>query len=506
MTAISVQHQHQQQRRAKVVSQTRLLVIAAIAIITSDHAAVAQGQFDKLLSRLPVSTNALMVIDVESVHRSALAVKEGWKDRHETAYVNQPLILPPESRRLVLAAQMNPNHDFAQTWEGAVVELTEDISMRSIARAEGGYVDQIAGRPAAWTPSDAYFVEFDSKTVGIMHPAHRQAVARWAEYADRNRTVSLSPYLKRAAASVDARTQIVLAMDLDNVVQPHRLQERLRESEFTRDDPAKQQQWFQLIKGIQGVGLSVDIGTSARATLQVDFSASTAPLGRDAKAVLLSVLEQHGIAVSEMRDWSASVSGTSLKLSGVLTASGMRRLFSLLELPTAKFSSLKDESYVVSNEDDVIAKASQGYFKSVSTLLNDLHNEMATNRDARRNMSAVYLERYGRRIDRLPILNVDEELLAYGAAVSETLRGVSSSSRMAGVRSGVRKSSVYGNYQYEYDGNGYYTSRDNANVKYQIQTEERAEARAVQFKSFKEIEDETAAIRVQMTRKYKVEF
>ncbi len=52
-------------------------------------------------------------------------------------------------------------------------------------------------------------------------------------------------------------------MDLDNVVQPHRLQERLRESEFTRDDPAKQQQWFQLIKGIQGVGLSVDIGTSA---------------------------------------------------------------------------------------------------------------------------------------------------------------------------------------------------------------------------------------------------
>ncbi len=168
MTAISVQHQ--QQRRAKVVSQTRLLVIAAIAIITSDHAAVAQGQFDKLLSRLPVSTNALMVIDVESVHRSALAVKEGWKDRHETAYVNQPLILPPESRRLVLAAQMNPNHDFAQTWEGAVVELTEDISMRSIARAEGGYVDQIAGRPAVWTPSDAYFVEFDSKTVGIMHP------------------------------------------------------------------------------------------------------------------------------------------------------------------------------------------------------------------------------------------------------------------------------------------------------------------------------------------------
>lgn len=479
----------------------------ALLILVPSEIAEAQGRFDDLLYRIPASANALMVIDVKAVHSSPLAVKEGWASQHEASYVNKPLILPPESDRLVLASQMNPNRDFAQAWEGAVMSLTESLSMRSIARAEGGYVDEIGGLPAAWTPSDAYFVSFDSKTLGVMHPAHRQAISRWAEYSKQNRTVNVSSYLKEAAGMVDGRTtQIVMAIDLKDVVQPHKLQEGLRESELTRDNAAKQRQWATVISGIRGITLSVQIGATARGTLKIDFSESTALFGSDAKTLVLNVLEKYGARIDEMDQWKASLEGYSIVLKGNLSSAAMRKVFSLLELPTSKFSALKDKTPAAKDDTQSVARASQQYFKSVSTLLDDLRNEFRTNRDARRNMSGVFMDRYGRRIDRLPILNVDEQLLAYGATVASTLRSTSVTKRSASVRSGVRKSQIYGNYAYQYNANGYYSSRSTESMRNQVQREEQAKASKVRFENWKEIEDATAAIRNTMTRKYKVSF
>jgi hypothetical protein len=74
----------------------------------------------------------------------------------------------------------------------------------------------------------------------------------------------------------------------------------------------------------------------------------------------------------------------------------------------------------------------------------------------------------------------------------------------AGVRQGVRKSAVYGNY-YDY-GNGYYADRPVANQKTEIRRQEEAQASKVRFESWKELEDSRAQIRRTMTKKYGVEF
>lgn len=81
---IATGNRHRKKQSGADANRVRTLCSAALVIVASTHAAKAQSQFDKLLSRLPASTNALMVIDVEGIHRSALAVKEGWKDQHET--------------------------------------------------------------------------------------------------------------------------------------------------------------------------------------------------------------------------------------------------------------------------------------------------------------------------------------------------------------------------------------------------------------------------------------
>ena len=87
----------------------------------------------------------------------------------------------------------------------------------------------------------------------------------------------------------------------------------------------------------------------------------------------------------------------------------------MLELPSTKFSTLKDElpdtPSSSSPSEASKAAASKTYFKSIAVLIEDLRKTLGDTRDNH----AVWMERYGRKVDALPILNVDETLLAWGA-------------------------------------------------------------------------------------------
>ncbi len=261
-------------------------------ILTATNIATAQTPFDNLLRRVPSGANAVMVIDVSAVHSSPLAVREGWKDQHEAEYVKRPLVLPPEAERIVIASQMNYNQELRQDWELAVMSLTEEFSMRAVARAEGGYVDDVDGKPAAWTPSDAYFVTLESKVLGVMHPANRQAVGRWVDFSDDNKQVVASEYLKSAAAAVNQQTPIVMALDLKGVVRPHNLQESLMDSDLTRDNPAKQKAWFDVIMDLEGVTLSVQLGEKAQGIVASRFLPKHRSLRQGGEALGFGSLEQ----------------------------------------------------------------------------------------------------------------------------------------------------------------------------------------------------------------------
>ncbi len=176
-------------------------------------------------------------------------------------------------------------------------------------------------------------------------------------------------------------------------------------------------------------------------------------------------------------------------------------VFSLLEVPSTKFSTLKDEDVSSSSPADV-AKRSLTYFKSVDVLIQDLGKTLRDK--TKRDYQAVWMERYARKVDRLPILNVDQELLQYGAKVGETFRSMALAKRQSGIRTGVRKSQTYGNYWY---GGSYgYGVRNTGSVRRQIKQEEKGKATTMRFESWKAIEDATAEIRRRMTKEYQIEF
>ena len=104
------------------------------------------------------------------------------------------------------------------------------------------------------------------------------------------------------------------------------------------------------------------------------------------------------------------------------------------------------------------AELTRKYFRSVNTLVDDMRDEKATTF----NKLARLFQQYSKKIEDLPILNVDPEVVSYGAQVASTFRALASSARGT-----ERTQNIYsanqrevtvdtgGAYRYGYGGNAY---------------------------------------------------
>lgn len=477
------------------------VTIAALIAAGTANVLRAEEDFPRLVSRIPATANAICLIDAEGLRFSELGKKENWADKNEAAYVNSPFIVPPEANRVVVGSQLNPNRNLSQAWQVAVMNLIEPISMRAIARAEGGQLDDIEGVAAVSTSADAYFVELAEQVLGVMSPANRQLVARWATSSQQ--AIAKDGYLAGAAREIGGDAPIVLAIDLKNAVIPHLLSDALSNSEILKSSKDDQGQWENVIKSLQGIKLVITVTDKVEGKLVVDFGVDPSALGKNAKTAIIAALENHGAGLDSINSWLVSQSQNQIHLQGELAKSDLRKVMSILELPNSHFSSQLEAEPATENQTNVVAEASQKYFQSVSTLLRDLERDFKTNRDVRHNYAASYMQRYAQRIDALPILNVDDELINFGLRVSETLRDTSVVQGTSNLEAGVRKSGVYqSNNAYDYNN----TYRSVSSMKTQIAREEQAVASTARFSNWKEIEDASASIRVQMTKKYGVEF
>ena len=160
--------------------------IAIAALMGFASTAGAAETFESLARRIPGEANALVLIDVEQVLAAPLAQSQGWARKLEAAYVERPVVLPPEATKLVLGAVLVPSDDFLAAWEVGVMELSEPIGVRAIARSEGGYVDEINGQSAAVTPHDAAFVDLVYRNV-LARPPDPAGRAHWAGGLDSGR-------------------------------------------------------------------------------------------------------------------------------------------------------------------------------------------------------------------------------------------------------------------------------------------------------------------------------
>jgi hypothetical protein len=507
---------------SSVAFAARVFVVLTTLAVLERYCSAAD-EFQDLVNKIPRSANAVVLLNMEKAKDSPLGLKEGWRAKVEQAFEDGLVRVPPQATRFVLASQID--FEFMEPlWDAAVIELNEDLSSTDMRKMRNGTLDTIEGLPAIARPNDTYIVKLAPKLVGAMGPANRQAVVRWIRDVRKPSPPPLSPYLQKAAVYSDkAGSEIIMAIDLDGVVSLERIGKYLKSKQKHLDDwGANLTDLARLLSTVQGVRIGVRIGEEPSAMIVIDLPGDASIAASYAKPLLLQILADRGASLSEFSSWTAKAEGNQISLSGKLSKAGLRRLMSVVDSPATETS--EGMAQVSPGELPAMqAKASLKHFKSVEGMASDLKADMGNAKNLA--STSLWFDKYAKRIERLPVLNVDPELLQYSGYVANQLRQASLSVKTMGIQSGVRQAQVtsgsvgggdggYGGYRYgaygAYNGGADIYGMDNVKAVGEQRRVVRAEEKSVMATDVQTIRQNiiaaTADIRRKMSQKYQMEF
>jgi hypothetical protein len=229
--------------------------------------------------------------------------------------------------------------------------------------------------------------------------------------------------------------------------------------------------------------------------------------------------------LDELEAWTPKVAGKQVTLEGNLTRSGTRRIASFFDRPPAfNADAAATDTQLTADPSKPSVQASQEYYRRVVELFDDLRQKPKREGTGYTIGSiGVWCDNYARKIDKLPIVGVDPELVEFGAYTAEGLRASAEAIKMIGARKNVRQANAQPQYDYYTYGTTYgYSYRSGYAGAYgtvavpnttaysqelaRISTEERASGATDARGIFDQLEKAQSEIRRKMTMKYNVEF
>ena len=456
---------------------------------------------------LPDNVNAVARINVADVYKSPLAKKEGWLKQSTESFIQQESFIPPGTNQILIGSELDLSDNLISIKKYSLIVPDKSLTLEKLSAWLPGGIEKLAGKPSAQFGNDGYVVDTEEGFWLTTTSASRQFMTRWLKNGPATAERRLSPYLRAALQSKEQQSQFVLAIDL---------QENFSESEVAAN--LKSMDWIgseavaknvaEVLASAKGVTIRINVDTTRTGSATVDFGKDTAPLKPVLDQLIEEVLNRVGASSEDIEGWKWTVGGHQVKGSGPVSPGSAREIISLLEPPSITHAISASSETAATPEEDPKPKASLKYCKSIRVLLDDLRNTLHKEKDNH----ALYFERYGRKIDDLPKLNVDSELLDFGARVSSSLRYQGQSERMHKINAGTRKQQTYSSYASgAYYGNvgpynaGWYPN-GGVSAPGVIGAEENQAAKSVRFSEWKQIEDGLVAVRRQMTDKYKLEF
>jgi hypothetical protein len=506
------------------LSVSPILALLAVFCITQTSQA-ADSPYKDLLRRLPDSTNALVVANVPAL-RQALGVAPGT-----TLMASD---FPIAANQFVMGAQLDLG-ERRHLWSIAMCQLARKMPMQDVAKAENEPVDDVAGYSVVASQRNGYFVELGPELFGAGSPANRQQLKRWLSYQKTNQLAALSPYLLQAANPSDPAL-VVMAVDLADSLCPTAVHRGLNGSKVLASvRNADYEGVGKTLCRAKGVTFTIRPGSPLNGEITVDFDTDTAAIRNFGKSLLIEILQHAGVYVPDFDDWRPRLKERSIGIYGPLSFKALRKFGTMIRTPVPPPEAADMATYASLDPAEQTKAASLRYFKSVSQLLQDLKED----KTAKVRSLAGWYDKYADQIGKLPILNVDPELIGFGSTMSENLRAMGASLRGISLQSGYlqrqkKEGQIYtapsyeGNYNAWGPYGGYYggwganlannaalyrsgaaggvTTVNNFDQIYQMQDQLVTAGAASRIALWQRIDDETAAIRKQMTLKYKVEF
>ncbi len=490
--------------------QFRLMaMIIAVSLISAVN---VDAQFEESAKWVPESANALVLVNAEKILQSEIAIKERWKSDRSKRFQSGATFLPPTTKRLLLAAQLDYEYMEAIQQVAVFEKSGAKIDILPLSKQVGGNIEKIGDYDAVLLPNDAYLVKIDGDTLVSMTPANRQVTSRWLR--SRNvATMSLSPYLTEAANFAAQNADVIVAFDLTDVIHPETVKSRVEESGLCSEDQVGDV--CKDLASIRGLTLGITINDKITGAIKIDFTGSPAVIGGGemGKEILIRVLEKNGIMIEDFRKWDVQVTGNQIRLGGPISRMGLRQISTLIEHPLA--ADFNTESGGGQNTVDMKTRSMQ-YFGAVQKLTEELRHKdfkaMTT--------YAKFFDKYARQIDNMSVLNVDPVVLSYGTYVADSFRSVSGGLLDVNLQK-VRDRQTYAPGSANYHGRGSYSNWNGYTSRYgwgwssnnqdtrnrqRVSGEARLKGEILGKEIMSDVAAHGAEVRAQMSEKYQADF
>jgi hypothetical protein len=387
-----------------------------------------------LLPYLPESANVVAIVRVEQLMNSPRGKSEGWANAQQERFLAGASSIPRQVNTLVLGMQVRPQTSELVSSIG-LASIPQGVQLKAFVEREGDApIDTLSGHPAVQSKYNAFYIELSKTVLAIVSPAARQEAARYVRHVTTVAHTQLPEGYLGTATQLNH--QIIIAMDLQDLSNPDRIQQDLGQLDGVQGQPALQKELLELLTTVNGVRFCADVTDRTHATLAVDFAKQPSPSAVVLKAMILRIISDAGLHVSELDEATVAIEGKSLVLSMPNFSDASLRLVLSLISPSAPVpeaagpdrptdSASTRPQTTTPDLSSGEAAASLRYFRTVNQCLDDLQQANARNREPGQN--ATWHENIARKIEKLSTRGVDPQLVAYALATSERLKALAAS-------------------------------------------------------------------------------
>jgi len=463
-----------------------------------------EGNAADPIAWLPAEINAVARINVAEIYQSPLARKEGWMKKATESFIQHESFIPPGTKQVFVGAELELSDNLKSLRKYSVIVPDAQLTLEKLSAFLPNGISTFAGKPSSQFGNDGYVVDAGDGSWLVSESSSRQIMSRWLKNGPMPGGNRLSPYLRSALSSQDNTAQLLLAIDLQDNFSATEIGEELKSTGwFSSESGAKSA--AEVLETIKGITVAIAVDTERKGTATLDFGKDATVLKPVLEKLVAAVLNRVGASSEDVLGWKWNINGSRVTGTGAVSPGETREMLSLLEPPSITQAISASTSNNEPTGNDRMARTSLSYCKSVQVLLNDLRITLKKERDNH----ALHFERYARKIDDLPMLNVDSALLDFGAKVSGSLRYQAQTHRMGKIQAGTRQQQSAGAHNFGGSfgpfGGDWQQSviglRDGS-----IDAQENQGAKQVRFSEWKQIEDGLVSVRRSMTEKYQIEF
>lgn len=382
---------------------------------------VAAADVQGLAAYLPNDINAVSVVRVDEMLKSPRAIREGWEGSSDVSFINGTGGIPSWVDTLVVGFFVR-TASAEEVWATGVAGTSKDVTLESLAKSTNSPIVQIAGTPSISGHGNSLVLQLAPGVLGVRRPAVRQEAVRWIQDISEKRTGIQSAFLKEA---ITEPGHIVFAINLEHAFDRDQVLSHLQTGIGSRLATTQKEQVAALIAGLKDITLSITIDEVTSVQVLFEFSDEVGDYANVVKDIFGEVLNYQGAAIEDFENGVMFPNGKYATLKTTFSDDSLSRVMSMITT---------SPSY--SNPSGMVAKAgapaspngleeSRRYYQAIDKMLTDLERSGRRSNNASR--TAMWHESYARKIDDLPIQNVDPALIEFGARTASKLRALSRS-------------------------------------------------------------------------------